>query len=99
MKRKGQEEVGDLFVTEKELLIKLLPSRKSGSMSIDWFEGGRVKDHHGAAKDILSLVERIRRRTSVVRGLTLMTDRGLRFDLGRSGLPRAVERAGFRVLN
>ena len=35
-----QEEVGDLFVTETAITVKLLPSKKSGSRSIRWFEGG-----------------------------------------------------------
>ena len=41
--KSGQEyEVGDLFVTETALTLKLMPSRKSGTVPIRWFakEGG-----------------------------------------------------------
>jgi len=98
MKRR-EEEVGDLFVTEGRILLKLLPSKKSAARPIRWFSKGLVTDHRGAVQDISRLVDRLRRPSSVVRGLTLMTDRGLGFDLEKSGLARAVQRAGFRLLN
>lgn len=99
MGRNAQEEVGDLFVTDNHIMLKLLPSNKSASRSIEWFENGVVTDRHGAARDIAALVERLRGKTRVVRGLTLMTDRGLRFDAARSGLNKAIEKAGFQVIN
>ena len=37
-----QEEVGDLFVTETSLTLKLLPSRKSHTVAIRWFAEGRL---------------------------------------------------------
>lgn len=99
MGRKEEEEVGDLFITESKMMLKLLPSNKSATQPIRWFENGVVKNHQTAAKDIAALVERLRGKTRVVRGLTLMTDRGLRFDIAKSGLERAVEKAGFDVIN
>lgn len=98
-KKKGIEEVGDLFVTESSLMLKLLPSRKVGSKPIRWFSNGEVTNTRAAAKDIATLIGKVRRKTSVVRGLTVMTDRGLRFDLSESGLHEAVEKAGFDMLN
>lgn len=98
-KKKGIEEVGDLFVTETALMIKLLPSRKVGTKPIRWFSNGVVSNTRTAAKDIALLIGKVRRKSSVVRGLTVMTDRGLRFDLDESRLPEAVERAGFEMLN
>lgn len=98
-KKKGIQEVGDLFVTETALLVKLLPSRKVGSKPIRWFAKGVVSNTRAAARDIATLVGKVRRKSSVVRGLTVMTDRGLRFDLSESRLPEAVERAGFEMLN
>ncbi len=97
--KRAVEEVGDLFVTGTSLMVKLLPSRKEGSKPIRWFANGSVTDARVAAKDIAALVGRIRRKSSVVRGLTVMTDRGLRFDLKKSGLADAVEKAGFKPLN
>ena len=40
----SQEEVGDLFVTETALTLKLMPSRKSGTVTIRWFakKGSRM---------------------------------------------------------
>ncbi len=96
---KDHEEVGDLFVTETSMTIKLMPSKKSGSKPIRWFVGGAVNDNRAAARDIASLVKRLRGKTKVVRGLTLMTDRGLDQDLGQTGLAEAVSRAGFTPLS
>ena len=96
---KGIEEVGDLFVTETSLLVKLLPSRKVGSKPIRWFNNGLVTNTRTASRDISTLVGQVRRKTSVVRGLTVMTNRGLRFDLSKSGLHEAVKKAGFEMLN
>lgn len=93
-----QEEIGDLFVTRKRLMLKLLPSNKSGSVPIRWFPDGAVTNSRIAAQDVAGLVDRLRGRTRVVRGLTLMTDHGARLDLHKSGLARVVERAGFRLL-
>lgn len=92
------EEVGDLFVTESRLMLKLLPSNKSGSATIRWFADGSVTDQRRAARDIAALVSRLKGKTRVVRGLTLMTSQGLRFDLRKSGLARAVQDAGYRLL-
>lgn len=98
-KKKGNHEVGDLFVTETAIMVKLLPSRKVGSKQIRWFANGVVTNARSAAKDISNLIGKVRRKSSVVRGLTVMTNRGLRFDLSESGLPEAVEKAGFEMLN
>ena len=98
-KKKSNQEVGDLFVTDTAIMVKLLPSRKIGSKPIRWFANGVVSNARSAAKDISTLIGKVRRKSSVVRGLTVMTDRGLRFDLSESGLPEAVEKAGFDVLN
>lgn len=97
--RRNEEEVGDLFVTENVMMLKLLPSNKSASQSIQWFSNGAVTNHHAAAKDIGALVERARGRSRIVRGLTLMTDKGISFNIARSGLDKAVEKAGFRLIN
>jgi hypothetical protein len=99
VKKKAIQEVGDLFVTETSVMVKLLPSRKVGSRPIRWFNNGVVTNTRAAARDIAALVGKVRRKTSVVRGLTVMTDRGLRFDLSESGLHEAVEKAGFQMLN
>ena len=96
--KKVVEEVGDLFVTETMVTVKLLPSKKSGSRLIRWFSGGRVVNVRSAAKDIAYLVGRLRGRSRVVKGLTVMTDGGLSVDLDKTGLPEAVEKAGFLVL-
>lgn len=98
-KKKGIEEVGDLFVTDSSIMIKLLPSRKVGAKPIRWFANGLVSNTRAAARDISTLIGKVRRKSSVVRGLTVMTDRGLRFDLTESGLPEAVQKAGFEMLN
>lgn len=99
MKGNPQEEVGDLFVTESSLTVKLLPSCKSASKPIAWFSNGTVTDHQAAAKDISAIVEKLRGKSRVVRGLTLMTDQGLQCDLSSTGLPQAVSKAGFTPLN
>lgn len=93
------EEVGDLFVTDRLMTVKLLPSKRSASKSIRWFEGGEVIDHQCAAKDIASIVNRISGKSRVVRGLTLMTDRGCSQDLSETGLHEAVKKAGFTPIN
>jgi hypothetical protein len=97
--KKQQEEVGDLFVTEASITVKLLPSKKSASKPIAWFENGVVTNYNAAAKDISSLVERLQGKSRVVRSLTLMTDRGLDYDLTETGLHEAVSKAGFTPLN
>jgi len=98
-KSSGIEEVGDLFVTETSIMVKLLPSRKAGTKTIAWFSNGCVTNIRVAARDISLLVGKVRRKSSVVRGLTVMTDRGLRFDLSKSRLHEAVAEAGFEMLN
>lgn len=92
------EEVGDLFVTERTVTVKLLPSKKSGTRPIRWFSGGQVTNVLLAAKDIAYLVGKLRGRSRVVRGLTVMTDRGFHANLEKTGLTRAVKKAGFAVL-
>ena len=58
--KSGQEyEVGDLFVTETALTLKLMPSRKSGTVSIRWFAKDGVTNVRRAAKDIQVLVGKI----------------------------------------
>lgn len=94
-----EEEIGDLFVTESELTVKLHPSRKTKRKSISWFAGGSVKDRRSAVRDIQGLVERLRGKTRVVRGLIVSTDRGALFDLDDSGLGAVVAKAGFSLLN
>lgn len=96
----GQEyEVGDLFVTETALTLKLMPSRKSGTVAIRWFdkEGG-VTNIRRAAKDIQFLVGKIQGSKLVVRGLVVTTDQGLDTDLVTTRLSEAVEKAGFKVI-
>ena len=94
-----QEEVGDLFVTDSLLTIKLLPSKKSASKPIDWFENGEVVDHATAAKDIAAVVERLQGKNRVVRGLTIMTEKGTQQELDRTGLLKVISKAGFTPLN
>lgn len=92
------EEVGDLFVTERAVTVKLMPSKKSGSRPIRWFSGGQVSNVRIAAKDIAYLVGKLQGRSRVVRGLTVMTDQGLSMDLDKTGLGAAVEKAGFSII-
>lgn len=96
--KKQQEEVGDLFVTEKAVTVKLLPSKKSGSRPISWFNGGSVTNVKVAAKDIAYLIGKLQGKTRVVKRLTVMTDRGVGHDLSKTGLREAVSQAGFDVL-
>lgn len=92
------EEVGDLFVSETSVTVKLLPSRKSGTRTIRWFAGGTVKNVNSAARDIRALVGKIKGKKLVVKGLTVMTDKGVTHDIVKSGLVDAVEQAGFTVI-
>lgn len=87
-----------MFVTERTVTVKLLPSKKSGTRPISWFAKGQVTNLHLAAKDIAYLVGKLRGRSRVVRSLTVMTDRGVHADLEQMGLTRAVKKAGFAVL-
>jgi len=98
-KSQTEYEVGDLFVTETAITVKLMPSRKSGSHPIRWFakEGG-VTNVRAAAKDIQFLVGKIQGRKRVVRGLTVTTDLGLDTDLIATRLTEAVKKAGFEVI-
>ena len=93
-----QEEVGDLFVTETAITVKLLPSKKSGSRMITWFLDGRVINARTAVKDLRYLVGKLQGARRVVRGLTVMTDRGAGHDLSKTGLTKIVELAGLEVL-
>lgn len=97
--RPKQQEVGDLFVTDSIMTVKLLPSRKSASKPIRWFQDGAVTDPRAATRDIAALIGRLQGRQRVVRGLTLMTERGTEIDLEGTGLAKVVARAGFEVLN
>lgn len=97
-KKNPQVEVGDLFVTATEVTIKLLPSKKSGSHRISWFEGGAVTNARAAAKDIAYLVGKLQGKNRVVRALTVMTDLGVECDLTRTGLVEVVKKAGYAVL-
>lgn len=97
--RQNEEEVGDLFITENLMMLKLLPSNKSASRPIQWFSNGTVTNHQSAAKDITGLVERLRGKSRIVRGLTLMTDKGISFDIAKSGLDKVLKKAGFRLIN
>lgn len=94
----GQMEVGDLFVTESSLTLKLLPSRKSGSMPIRWFSNGCVTNMKGAAKDIKVLVGKLKGKKKQVRTLTVMTAQGRDTDLVKTRLTEAVSKAGFEVI-
>jgi len=97
-KQAKTEEIGDLFVTEEALLLKLMPSKKSARHPIRWFAGGGVSNVRHAAKDIAYLVGKLQGRTRVVRHLTVMTTQGAHTDLDKTGLFHAVTRAGFSVL-
>jgi hypothetical protein len=96
--KKIQEEVGDLFVTENAVTVKLLPSKKSGTQKISWFSEGSVTNVRVAAKDIAYLVGKLQGKSRVVKRLTVMTDRGPSHDLTKTGLHEAVAKAGFDVL-
>lgn len=97
-KSKQEFEVGDLFVTETALTLKLLPSRKSASVPIRWFAKDGVTNVRRAARDIQHLVGKLQGAKRVVRGLTVATDRGRQTDLIESRLVEAVSKAGFEVL-
>lgn len=94
-----QEEVGDLFVTDRLMTIKLLPSKKSASKPIQWFEDGQVINHSAATRDIASVVGKLIGKNKVVRRLTIMTEKGTQQDLTSTGLLRVVSAAGFTPLN
>lgn len=96
-KNKSQE-VGDLFVSETLLTVKLLPSKKEASRQIRWFEKGSVTNVKTAAKDIAGLIGKVQGARLVVRGLTVMTDQGVTHDNEKAGLHEAIEKAGFEVL-
>ncbi|MEK7388830.1 MAG: hypothetical protein AAB036_03950 [Elusimicrobiota bacterium] len=97
--RNAQEEVGDLFVTETALTLKLLPSRKSGSIAIRWFDVEGVTNVRLAAKDISALVGMLRGKGRVVRNLTVTTTKGRDTDLTKTRLREAVQKAGFLVIS
>lgn len=92
-------EVGDLFVTETALTLKLMPSRKTGTLPIRWFaKDGGVVNVRAAAKDIQTLVGKIQGRKLLVRGLVVTTDLGRDTDLVRTRLSEAVNKAGYEVI-
>ena len=95
---KQEYEVGDLFVTETAITLKLMPSRKSGTVSIDWFDKDGVTNVKRAAKDIQVLVGKLQGKKIMLRGLVVTTDRGLDTDLNGTRLSEAVEKAGFELL-
>ena len=98
-KTQQEYEVGDLFVTETALTLKLMPSRKSGTVPIRWFaKRGGVTNVRRAAKDIQFLVGKIQGYNLAVRGLVVTTDQGRDTDLVRTRLSEAVNKAGFEVL-
>lgn len=93
------EEVGDLFVSQTHVMVKLMPSKKEASRPISWFSKGSVTNVRSAAKDIAHLVGKLQGRSRVVRGLTVMTSLGEGgAALDKTGLPEAVEKAGFNLL-
>ena len=92
-----QIEVGDLFVTETSLTLKLMPSRRSGTLAIRWFDKEGVTNVRRAVKDIQALVGKLG-RGRVVRALTVVTDKGRDTDLVKTRLSEAVQKAGFLVL-
>lgn len=96
---KVQVEVGDLFVTESAITVKLLPSKKSGSRPIRWFADGRVTNAKVAVKDLKHLIGKLQGAKRVVRGLTVMTDRGVTYDTAQTGLHEVLEAAGLEVLS
>lgn len=98
MPQNQEFEVGDLFVTETAITVKLMPSRKSGTVPIRWFSKDGVTNVRRAAKDIQILVGKIQGRKLMVRGLTVTTDKGRDTDLVGTRLSEAVTKAGFEVL-
>ena len=98
-KSQQEYEVGDLFVTETALTLKLMPSRKTGTVPIRWFaKDGGVVNVRAAAKDIQVLVGKIQGSKLRVRGLVVTTDQGRDTDLVSSRLSEAVNKAGFEVI-
>ncbi len=96
--RKMIEEVGDLFVTETSVTLKLLPSRKTGSRPISWFSDGCVTNVRRAARDIANLAGKLQGRSRVVRGVTVVTTGGTLTDLEKTRLPEAIEAAGLDII-
>lgn len=92
------EEVGDLFVTPHAVTVKLMPSKKTGTKPISWFEQGEVTNVKAAAKDIAYVIGKVVGTKRVVKRLTVMTDGGVMVDLDKTGLTKAVEKAGFSVV-
>lgn len=96
--KKLQEEVGDLFVTEHAVTVKLMPSKKTGTRSVSWFKDGKVTNVKAAAKDIAYVIGKVQGPKRIVKRLTVMTDGGVMVDLDKTGLTKAVEKAGYSVL-
>jgi hypothetical protein len=97
--RPKQEEVGNLFVTENSMTVKLMPSKKVASKAIHWFHDGAVTDRRKAAREIQQFIGRLQGKSRVVRGLTLGTDKGVDCDLMETGLIEVVSKAGFEPLS
>ena len=91
-------EVGDLFVTETAITLKLMPSRKSGTVQIRWFDKDGVTNVRQAAKDIQVLIGKVQGKKRAVRGLVVTTDRGRDTDLVGTRLSEVVKKAGFELL-
>ena len=92
------EEVGDLFVTEHAVTVKLMPSKKTGTKPISWFAEGAVTNVKAAAKDIAYIIGKVQGAKRYVKRLTVMTDGGVMIDLDKTGLTKAVEKAGYSVV-
>ena len=97
-KSTNEYEIGDLFVSETALTLKLMPSRKSDTVPIRWFTKAGVTNLRRAAKDIQFLVGKLQGRKLSVRGLTVTTEKGRDTDLVGTRLSEAVSKAGFEVL-
>jgi hypothetical protein len=92
------EEVGDLFVTENSVTVKLMPSKKEGTRPIRWFSEGAVTNVKTAAKDIAYLIGKLQGSSRIVYRLTVMTHLGATHDTDKAGLSKAVKLAGFSVI-
>ncbi len=96
--KQRMEEIGDLFVTEHAVTVKLMPSKKVGTRTIRWFEGGQVSNVKTAAKDIAFLIGKLQGSSRVVKRLTVMTHLGIAHDMDKAGLSKAVKLAGYSVI-
>lgn len=93
------EEIADLFVTDRAVTVKLMPSKKVGTRPIRWFtEQGSVTNVKNAAKDIAFLIGKLQGASRVVKRLTVMTHLGVTHDMDKAGLSKAVRMAGFALI-